>query len=201
MRRTGSIAGVALAVVVGLAGCSSDKDSAADKKSSASGTPAADVEKSGDDAPASPSASAADQSTAEGAVAAWVTAVIKGQPKEACLVMAEPASGSTPAKVGSEETCADGAPQRKQLDKNLDGFRESFTPEPPTDDPQVEIDMTVGGDKAEIPADKIIVDGQSLDKIVLSHSTGLEAGQLDINVEADKIEDLWYVTNLDFNIG
>ncbi|MFI6340867.1 hypothetical protein [Streptomyces sp. NPDC050535] len=202
MRRTGSIAGVAVAVVMGLAGCSSDTDSAADKKSSASGSPAADVEKSGDDATASPPASVADQSTAEGAVAAWVTAVIKGQPKEACLVMAEPASGSTPAKVGSEETCGDDVPERKEMDENLGRFRESFTPKPPTDDPKVEIEPAAAtGDKTEIPADKITVDGQTLDAIVLSHSTGLEADQLDINVESSKIEDSWYVTNLDFNIG
>ncbi|MEU9188973.1 hypothetical protein AB0D14_31410 [Streptomyces sp. NPDC048484] len=201
-RRVGSIAGAAVAAVVGLAGCSDDADPAADKKSSANSSPTADAEKPGDDASASSSASDADQSTAEGAVAGWVTAVIKGQPEEACLLMAEPATGSKPAQVGSEAKCGEDAPERKEMEATLGQFRESFTPKPPTDDPKVEVTQPPAtGDKVEVPADKITVDGQTLDKIVLSHSTGVTADQLDIKVESSKIKDVWYVTNLDFNIG
>ncbi|WP_328498625.1 hypothetical protein OHS59_42220 [Streptomyces sp. NBC_00414] len=200
-RRISSITGAALAAVVALGGCSSDSDSDADKKSPASGSPAAD-KKPDSDASASSPASAADRSTAEGAVAAWVTAVVKGEPKDACLVMAEPASGSKPATVGSEKTCADDAPERKQIDATVKQLGESFTPEPPSDDPKVEVaEVPAKGDTVEFPAEKITIDGQTLDEIVLSHSTGVTADQLDINVQSSKIEDSWYVTNLDFNIG
>ncbi|PSM42553.1 hypothetical protein C6Y14_15215 [Streptomyces dioscori] len=116
--------------------------------------------------------------------------------------MAEPAEGSTPAKVGSEETCGDGAPDRKQIDATVKQLGESFTPEPPSVDPKVEVAKAeVTGDTAEYPADKITVDGQTLEKIVLSHSTGVTADQLDIKVQSSRIEDSWYVTNLDFDIG
>ncbi|WP_307543902.1 hypothetical protein [Streptomyces sp. V3I8] len=201
-RRVGSIAGVAVAAVMGLAGCSDDADSAADEKSSSSSSPAADAEKADDDASASAQTSAVDRSTAEKAVAGWVAAVIKGEPEEACLLMAEPAAGSEPAKVGDGTTCGDDAPERKQMDKTLGQFKESFTPEPPSDDPKVEVTQAPAtGDKVVVPADRITVDGQALDKIVLSHSTGVTQDQLDIKVESSKIEGSWYVTNLDFNIG
>ncbi|MFE1797319.1 MULTISPECIES: hypothetical protein [unclassified Streptomyces] len=201
-RRIGSIAGATLAAVVALGGCSSDSDSDSKKKSTASASPAADEKKPDSDASASSPASAADQSTPEGAVAAWVTAVIKQQPKEACLVMAEPAKGSTPAKVGSEETCGDDAPDRKQIDATVEQLGESFTPEPPPADPKVEVAKAEAtGDTVEYPADKITVDGQTLEKIVLSHSTGVTADQLNIKVQSGRIEDSWYVTNLDLDIG
>ncbi|MFJ2261734.1 hypothetical protein ACIOKD_25930 [Streptomyces sp. NPDC087844] len=201
-RRISSIAGATLAAVVALGGCSSDTDSDSEKKSTASGSPAADEKKPDSDASASSPASAADRTTPEGAVAAWVTAVIKQQPKDACLVMAEPAKGSTPAKVGSEETCGDDAPDRKQIDATVKQLGESFTPEPPSADPKVEVaKASAAGDTVEYPADKITVDGQTLEKIVLSHSTGVTADQLDIKVQSSKIEDSWYVTNLDFDLG
>ncbi|MFF3484645.1 hypothetical protein ACFYXC_15430 [Streptomyces sp. NPDC002701] len=202
-RRVGSIAGAAVAAVVGLAGCSSDDgDSAADKKPSASSSPEAGAEKSGDDSPASSPASSVDRSSAEKAVAGWVTAVIEGRPEDACLLMAEPAAGSKPAQVGDEATCGDGAPQRKQIEQSIGQFRESFTPEPPSEDPKVEVTKAPAtGDTVKIPAEEITVDGQTLDKIVLSHSTGVTADQLDIKVQSSKIEDAWYVTNLDFDIG
>ena len=201
-RRVGSIAGAAVAAVVVLAGCSSDSEPAADKKPSASDSPAADADKPDDQASASAQAPDVDRTTAEKAVATWVTAVIKGQPEQACLVMAEPATDSAPAQVGSAEKCGEDAPERKEMEKNLGQFRESFTPQPPTDDPKVEVTQAPAtGDQVEIPADKITVDGQTLEKIVLSHSTGVEEGQLDIKVQSSKIEDAWYVTNLDFNIG
>ncbi|MGP3922297.1 hypothetical protein [Streptomyces sp. 8N616] len=57
------------------------------------------------------------------------------------------------------------------------------------------------GDKAVVPAGKVTVDGQTLDKIILSHSTGVEPGELDVKIDATEIDDSWYVTNLEFNIG
>ncbi|MFF0016315.1 hypothetical protein [Streptomyces sp. NPDC005374] len=147
-------------------------------------------------------ASGVDRSSAEKAVAGWVAALIKGEIGQACLLMAEPADGSEPAQVGSEKTCGDDAPERKRMEATLGQFKESFTPDPPSDAPKVEVTQAPGtGDKVTVPADRIKVDGQALDKIVLSHSTGVTQDQLDVKVESSRINDSWYVTNLDFNVG
>jgi hypothetical protein len=208
-RTVGWIAGGALAATVaGVTGCSSDSDPAADKKPTASSSSAADAEnaenaekgKQKDGSAAQPSAGG--QSTAEGAVAAWVTAVIKGEPKQACLLMGEPATDSSPARAGTAERCDSDDPEVRQMQDSLGEFRTSFMPEPPTDDPKVEVAaVQATGGKAVVPAKKVTVEGKTLDKIILSHSTGVEAGQLDVNMESTKIDDSWYVTNLDFNIG
>ncbi|MGP4007693.1 hypothetical protein [Streptomyces sp. 4N124] len=193
-------------MVAGVTGCSNDTGSAADKEPAASNSTTADSEKAKkgkqQDGSAAAQASAVRQSTAEGAVAAWVTAVIKGQPKQACLLMGEPAADSSPARAGTPSRCNSNAPEVRQMQDNIGEFRTSFMPEPPTKDPKVEVaTVPVTGDKATVPADKVTVDGQTLDKIILSHSTGLESGQLDVKVESTKIDDAWYVTNLDFNVG
>ncbi|NGO08281.1 hypothetical protein G5C60_11720 [Streptomyces sp. HC44] len=193
-------------MVAGVTGCSNDTGSAADKEPAASSSTTADSEKAKkreqQDGSAAAQPSAVRQSTAEGAVAAWVTAVIKGQPKQACLLMGEPAADSSPARAGTPSRCNSNAPEVRQMQDNIGKFRTSFMPEPPTNNPKVEVaTVPVTGDKAMVPADKVTVDGQTLDKIILSHSTGLESGQLDVKVESTKIADAWYVTNLDFNVG
>ncbi|MFF9221687.1 hypothetical protein [Streptomyces viridosporus] len=205
-RSAGWVAGgILMAAVMALTGCSSGSD-AAEKETRPSKSPTADPGKSpgseqGDASDAS-QASATDQSTAERAIAAWVTAVVKNQPKEACLLMGEAATGSTPARAGTESTCDSNSPEGKRIQQNLGQFQESFTPDPPSADPEVEVAGTsVTGDETVIPADKITIDGQTLDKIILSHSTGVEPGQLDVKVHSSKIENRWYVTNLDFDIG
>ncbi|EFL21654.1 hypothetical protein SSOG_01366 [Streptomyces himastatinicus ATCC 53653] len=81
-------------------------------------------------------------------------------------------------------------------------YHKSFTPKQSTGDPKVEVAKTPAtGDKVMVPADKITVDGQTLDKVMVSNSTGVKQGQLDMKVEASKIKDAWYMSNLDFNIG
>ncbi|WSQ07038.1 hypothetical protein OG604_04430 [Streptomyces sp. NBC_01231] len=192
-----------VATVAGVTGCSNDTDSAADEKPSASSstTSGAQKGKKGDESKAT-QPSAARQSTAEEAVAAWVTAVVQGKPKQACLVMAEPATSSSPAEVGSPSKCDSNTPEVRKMQKNIGQIRTSFTPKPPTSNPEVEVaQVPVTGGKAVVPADKVTIDGQSLDKVILSNSTGVKPGQLDVNVESTKIDDAWYVTNLDFNIG
>jgi hypothetical protein len=199
-RRVGAIAGAVVAAAVGLSGCSDDTDPGERQKQSATGSPVDEKSEPADEA--SSPVSGVDRSSAEKAVAGWVTALIKGEIEKACLLMAEPAKGSKPAQVGSEKTCGDDAPARKRMQATLGQFKESFTPDPPSDDPQVEVTQaSATGDKVTVPAAKINVDGQALDKIVLSHSTGVTQDQLDIKVESSRIEDSWYVTNLDFNIG
>jgi hypothetical protein len=199
-RRIGAIAGAAVAAVVGLSGCSEDPESGESQKQPASSSTVEDKSKSpeGD----SSSATGVDRSSAENAVSGWVAALIKGDVEEACLLMAEPADGSRPAQVGSDKTCGDDAPERKRMEATLGQFKKSFTPDPPSADPKVKVTQALGtGDKVTVPAARINVDGQALDKIVLSHSTGVTQDQLDIKVESSRIKGSWYVTNLDFNVG
>ncbi|MFI8302148.1 hypothetical protein ACIF80_01625 [Streptomyces sp. NPDC085927] len=200
------VGGALVVTLAGVAGCSSDTDSAADKEPAAGSSAPAGSGKAGEGEQESgspaPQSSAADQSTGEGVVAAWVAAVIKGEAEEACLLMGEAATGSSPAQVGTPARCGSDAPEAKQMEEVVGSFRESFTPEPPTDDPKVEAaQVPADGDKVVVPAGRITVDGQALDKIILSHSTGVDPEDLNVNVEAGKIEDAWYVTNLDFDIG
>ncbi len=198
---------MAIAAAIALTGCSSDSDAGdeeprpSDSRTAADpgGSPGSEQEGASD----APQTSAADQSTAEKAIAAWVTAVVTNQPKDACLLMGEAATGSTPARAGTESTCDSDSPEGKQIQQNLGQLQESFTPDPPSADPEVEVAETpaVGDGTVKVPADKITIDGQTLDKIILSHSTGLDSGQLDVKVHSSKIDDRWYVTNLDFDIG
>ncbi|MFJ7075065.1 hypothetical protein [Streptomyces sp. NPDC098781] len=203
-RTIGLIAGAVLVVTVGgITGCSkdSDSDSAAEDKPGASSSSAPDPGQTpGGDSTAQPVVSG--RPTAEEAVGTWVTEVIKGRPKKACLVMAQPADGSAPAQVGNPKTCNSDAPDVKEMRKNIGRFREAFTPKPPTGDPEVEVaEVAAKGGKAVVPAEKVTVDGQTLDKVILSNSTGLEPGQLDVSMESTEIKGAWYVTDINFDVG
>ncbi|MGP2436070.1 hypothetical protein [Streptomyces sp. JW3] len=203
-RRAGWLAAAALTATAaaGLTGCSSESDSAEGDKASASTSSAASASASAPDA-GSEAAAPADQTTPESTVAAWVAAVVKGEAKDACLLMGEAASGSTPAQTGSEETCADDSTQGKQIQQSVTQFKESFTPDPPTTDPKVEVAEAAdaAGDKAVFPADQVTIDGKTLEEVIVANSTGVDAGTLDVKIEAGKLDDAWYVTDMDFNIG
>jgi hypothetical protein len=185
------IAGAALVVIAaGVTGCSKGTDSGAHEKPAAGGPTAA------------PAPSATRESTAEGAVAAWVTAIVEGRPRQACLVMAFRATDASPARAGTPAMCDGDTPEvRKTLD-TVGKLRTSFTPTGSTGDPQVTVaQVPVTGDRAVVPADRVTVDGQTLDKVVLSHSTGLKPGQLHVKTESTRIDGAWYVTDFDLHIG
>ncbi|MFR0358564.1 hypothetical protein [Streptomyces sediminimaris] len=203
------IAGVALvATGAGVTGCSKGTDSAADGKPTASRSTASrstaagpGKQQKGSDAAASTS-SAERRSTAEEAVAAWVTAIIQGRPKQACAVMAFPATASSPAVAGTPATCNSDKPEVRKVLDGIGKFRASFTPKGSAGDPKVVVaQVPVTGDKAVVPAGKVTVDGQTLDKVVLSNSTGVKPGQLDVRMESTKIDGAWYVTDFDLHVG
>ncbi|MEU1801646.1 hypothetical protein [Streptomyces sp. NPDC019937] len=204
-KTVGLIAGVAvMAAVAGVTGCSKETDSDSGEKPAATSSSAAGSEKGSEkgDGPAASQPSATRQDTAGAAVATWVTAVIKGQPKQACLVMAKPATGSSPAQVGSPSRCDSDAPDVRKMRENVGKLRESFTPKQSEGEPKVDVaQVQADGDKAEVSGDKITVDGQTLNEVVLSNSKGLKPGQLDVKVESAKIKDAWYVTNFNLDIG
>ncbi|WP_369199299.1 hypothetical protein [Streptomyces sp. PU-14G] len=201
-RSVGWIAGAALAAMaVGVTGCSGDSDSG-EKKPAADSSAADQPKEEKKDGSATPPSSDTRRSSAEGAVAAWVTAIVKGQPKKACLVMAEPAAGSSPAKVGTPSRCNSDDPDVRKMRENLGKFRASFSPKPPPSDPQVDVARTPAtGNKTVVPADKVTIDGETLDKVILSNSSGVKEGQLDVKMTSSKIEGAWYVTDFALDIG
>ncbi|WP_159007335.1 hypothetical protein [Streptomyces sp. NRRL S-813] len=142
------------------------------------------------------------QSTPEEAVGTLITAIIEGDTKQACLVMGPSATGSAPATADPESACESGSPGSKQVKTITDRLRTTFTPKQAHGHPTVEVDQApVKGGKAKVPADRITVNGQSLDEVVLSNSTGLKPGEVNIEFEATQTGDRWYVTDMHMNIG
>ncbi|GAA1083810.1 hypothetical protein GCM10009577_00110 [Streptomyces javensis] len=178
-----------------LAGCSSDSTKAEDTKDTNSSTPTAR-------ATPSPKGRSGDQSTVRGAVATWVTAVVEDRPQEACLVMATPAANGSPAKPGTEAMCGGDGPEARRMEKQIHRMHTAFTPDQPKNPPTVKVaEVPVTGKKATVDGEQVTVDGQTLKAIVLSHSTGVEEGQIGIKIEAGVVAGRWYVTDLGFSVG
>lgn len=194
-KHVGWVAAGLLAAAAGLTGCSGEDGPKTDAKATVSSSAS----------PQSPSASApassstADRSSPEATVAAWVTAVIKGEVKQACLLMGE---AGPPPTTGSEETCADDSAQGRTVQKSIGAFQESFTPASGTENPSVEVaGAPADGDRASYSADEITIDGRTLEDVILSNSTGLDKGQLEVGIESSKLDGEWYVTDMAFDIG
>ncbi|WP_016906869.1 hypothetical protein [Streptomyces xiaopingdaonensis] len=194
----GWIAGVAAtAALLGVTGCSSEPEPADGKPAPSSPTAEQDSDKGKDDGSAS-QPSEVRQSTPQEAVATWVTAVINGKPQEACLVMAEPDSG----KVGSPSTCSSDSPDVKKLKSGVMKFQEALSPKPASKEPKVEVDkVPASGGEAEVPADKVTVNGKPLNETIAANSTGIKADQIDAKTKVSEIKGDWYVTDFDFSIG
>lgn len=184
-----------------LVGCSADSTKTEDTK----GTKATKSTKgpaSTASATPSPKGQSGDQSTAQGAVAAWVTAVVEDRPKEACLVMATPAGDGSPAKPGTEARCGGKGPEAQRMKEQIHRMHTSFTPDQPKSPPTVKVaEVPVTDKKATVDGDQVTVDGRTLKAIVLSHSTGVEKDQIGIRIEAGVVEGRWYVTNLGLSVG
>lgn len=194
-KQVGWVAAGLLAAAVGLTGCSSEDGSTTDAKATTSNSASPQAPS----ASASASSSTADRSSPEATVAAWVTAVVKGEVEQACLLMGEE---GPPPTTGSEETCADDSAQGKRIRKSIGAFQESFTPASGAENPSVEVTgAPADGDRARYSADEITIDGRTLEDVILSNSTGLEKGQLEVGIESSKLDDEWYVTDMAFDIG
>jgi hypothetical protein len=179
-----------MAAASALTGCSADSTKTeVTGRSTAEATP-------------SPKGQAGDQSTVQGAVAKWVTAIIEDDPKEACLVMATPATDGSPPKPNTAATCGSDTQEAKQTKQTLDSLHESFTPDQPKSPPTVKVaKVPVKDKKATVDGEQITVDGETLKGIVLSHSTGVKEDQVDVSVKASLLNGLWYVTDLGLSVG
>ncbi|GAA2607535.1 hypothetical protein [Streptomyces axinellae] len=215
-RALGLVAGTCLvAIAPFVAGCSDDKNDS-EKAAASDITPTADPaenvprepDSSKGSSKAPPGAGKQQQgpagaSSAQEAVTRWVSAVVQDRPEEACKVMAMPAEGSSDeAKPKAMGKCGDNEAETRKTKKQLSRFHTTFTPDKVSNPPQVNVAEPKGsGDKAAVDGDHIAVDGQTLNAIVLSHSTGVKKGQVDVNVKTSRVDNSWYVTDLGLSVG
>ncbi|WP_327296894.1 MULTISPECIES: hypothetical protein [unclassified Streptomyces] len=146
------------------------------------------------------STQADDHSTPSSVVGAWVTAVIEKDAERVCLLSAEPGNGSSPAKATTPQTC--NASTTQQMAVGLPSMSKAFTPQNATGKPTVKVNgPTPKGDKAVVPASKIIVDGKPLRAIMLSRSHGVDPKSFKPKMKAVKINEKWYMSDFDDNSG
>ncbi|MBP2066371.1 hypothetical protein [Streptomyces iranensis] len=131
-----------------------------------------------------------------------MTAVVEDRPKEACLAMATPATGGSPAKPGTEAMCGGDGPEAQQMADQIHRMHTSFTPDQPKSPPTVKVaEVPVTDKKATVDGEQITVDGQTLEAIVVSHSTGVKEDQVGVRIEAGVVAGRWYVTDLGLSVG
>jgi hypothetical protein len=186
--------GVALAVVSITAGCSTKLPGTA-----TSPLPGTSPSAAAGNSKAAESNQAGRPATGQQVLADWVGAVIAGDYKRACTDMAD--ASVTPPKPYTAAMCDPSEPKVKTMERVLKGLREGFTPANSTGKPEVKVTGPAPtGDSATIAADKITVNGQTLDQVVLANSTGVQPGQTNFTFGVGKIDGGWYVTefNLDF---
>ncbi|MEV0639997.1 hypothetical protein AB0I77_34665 [Streptomyces sp. NPDC050619] len=193
------IAGAGAVVAMSVVTACSDDSTAQQAEPGSSSSSTAEA---GTPTPTPTKGQTADQSTVQGAVAGWVTAIVQDRPKNACLVMGTPATSSSPARANTEATCSGSGSQAKKMEQQIHSLHASFAPESSTSDPKVTVaKVPVKGKTAVVPGKQVTIDGQTLTAIVLSHSTGVQKGDVGIKIEATDIDGSWYVTNLNLSVG
>lgn len=186
-----------LAAVPLMAACSGGTSDNSSDSSGASASASASTSAS-----ASAGAQEGGRSTVSSAVGAWVGAVIEKDAKQACLLSAEPGSGSSGSspKAATPQTCNASAMQK--MAPGLKSMSKAFSPQNASGKPTVKVDApTPKGDKAVVPTAEITVDGKPLRAIILSGSHGVDPESFTAKVEADKVDGKWYVGDFDMDIG
>ncbi|MFI1330667.1 hypothetical protein ACH4U7_11060 [Streptomyces sp. NPDC020845] len=187
-----------MAAVSVLTGCSTDS-------TKTDSTKATDTKGSASTADATPSqkgqSGAGDQSSARGAVATWVTAVVQDRAKEACLAMANPGMDGAPPTPNTAEMCSGNGEEAKEMKEQVHRVHTAFTPDQPKNPPTVKVaEVPVTDKKATVDGEQITVDGQTLKAIVLSNSTGVEEDEVVVRIEVGVREGRWYVTDLRLSV-
>jgi hypothetical protein len=150
---------------------------------------------------ASQSPSAA-KATVQDVVGKWVAAIIAGNHVEACQLMGHAASATSAPKAMDANACQGNGAEAQQAEQVVKRLRESFTPKQTSGAPKMQVaEVPVTDNTATVSGDDVSIDGQSLTAVVLSNSSGIEAGQLKLEIEAANIGGSWYVTGFDLSIG
>jgi hypothetical protein len=150
---------------------------------------------------ASQSPSAA-KATVQDVVGRWVAAIIAGNHVEACQLMGHAASATSAAKAMDANACQGSGAEAQQAKQVVERLRGSFTPKQSSGAPTMQVaEVPVTDNTATVSGDDVSIDGRSLTAVVLSNSSGIEAGQLKLEIEAANIGGSWYVTDFDLSIG
>ncbi|TDC74039.1 hypothetical protein [Streptomyces hainanensis] len=208
VRRVGGMGVLALVAALAMTACSDESeestDTASDSSESSASTEGSDDSPESDESQEEGSrdeGSGGGQATAGDAVAVWVTAIVEDQPVDACLAMGTVGDDGT-AVANTAEMCEGEGPEAEQARQGVSALRESFLPENPGVPPVVAAaEGTESEGTTTFGGDQITVDGQTLQDIVVSNSTGVEAGQIGIEVETAEIDGLWYVTDMGLSLG
>lgn len=193
-----TIAGGMAALLVGLAGCSS----------STHGSTAAGTSTSASTNTARAGSAPEHPGTAHGVLADFVAAIVDKDYSRACLDMAAPTSSATnsPLKPATATQCSAGATASADGVSPLDSLRalhESFTPKNATGQAMVSVsggDASGSNSPITIHANQIAVDGQSLLKVVVSHSTGVTTSNADLSFVMTMVGGAWYVSDMNIDI-
>ena len=207
---------VAAVALLALAGCASSGTKTASVSPGSSTSSGAGAPSSGASSPSGSSVSMSDPSTV---LAQWIKDIIGQHYQDACMLSALPAGGvpTSQAQASAAASAAPVAPTVSSCEADftkpgpmgvsaqgmLSRIRVDFVP---TTGSTGEITVKVAavtptGDSATVEGRQITVDGQSLDKIVAAHSTGVTAGQINLNFPMTRIGGSWYVANFNLNIG
>ncbi|WP_405806262.1 hypothetical protein [Streptomyces sp. NBC_01187] len=205
-RAVGLVAGTCLvAVAPFVSGCTDDKKDDSGKAKPSRTKAAEDSSRDAGSSKARPGAGQGKfgkASSAQEAVTRWVTAVVENKPDEACEVMVVSPGGTSDAEPKAVGKCGKDEAEAKEAKKRLSRFHTTFTPEQPRNPPQVNVGaVRPSGSTAKVDGERITVDGQSLNAIVVSNSQGVEKGQVDVQVKVSRVENGWYVTDLGLSVG
>ncbi|MDT0320087.1 hypothetical protein [Streptomyces millisiae] len=206
VRRVGGICGLAVAAALTVTACSEESGESADTTSEATESQQAEESEESTEvdesaADASGEAQGGGQAAAGDAVAVWITAIVEDRPVDACLAMGTPGADGALA-ANTAEMCEGEGPQAEQARQSVSALRESFAPENPGQPLAVEVaEGTESAGTVTFDGEQVTVDGQTLQDIVVSNSTGVEPGQIGIGIDASEIEGLWYVTDMSLSFG
>jgi hypothetical protein len=141
-------------------------------------------------------------SSAKTAVTRWVAAVVENRPGKACEVMAMVPGSAPEAEPEAVGKCGNSPSEAKQAKEQLRHFHTALTPESPNKPPQIGVSgVRPSGSKATVGGDRITVDGQTLNSVVVSNSKGVDKGQVDVKLTVSQLEKRWYVTDLGLSVG
>jgi hypothetical protein len=195
---------LAMAAALTMTACSDEAEESADTTSDPGEPPASEEPgEPGDspDADAPQEGQAAGQATAGEAVATWISAIVEDRPLDACLVMGTSGDGGAPTG-NTAAMCEGDSPEAGQAGQLVSTLAESFTPESRGEPPVVEVtEGTEPDGTATFDGQQITMDGRTLQDVVVSNSTGVEPGQIGIEIDASQIDGLWYVTDMNLSFG
>lgn len=196
-----AVSAAAMAMAIGLAGCGSS--------GSTTGTKSVGDASSASPSAATSSSGATKMSDPATVMQVWLTNVIGGDYSQACMESTgmPTATQTSSTSAPSAAVCADPTKpiaDGQSLESVLSKLRVVFTPKSATAGTPVNVQVTPvkpSGGSVTYDASDITVNGQKLDDIVVSHSTGVTAQQLDISFPLSEINGSWYVANFNMQIG